>query len=249
MPMSATRNWPAWTRPGSSMWPGLGRKNVTVSSARTAAPSTAPVVPLIPLGRSTAKTGTPAALIASIIASGSPLTGRSSPAPNSASMIKAGDPIAAGSHGRICPFHAAAANAASPLSVAGSQSSMTSTSRPRAANSVAATKPSPPLLPRPAITRIDPSSARSIAASATAWPARHISSKPAIPTAIVSRSASLISAVVRTSMSFPLRLIGRQWPGRSGGPANVYLHSDCAVCTNCALKNRRVDRSVTGVAL
>ena len=53
-----------------------------------------PVVPLMPLGRSTASTGAPLALIASIISCGSPLTGRFSPAPNSASTISAGLPIA-----------------------------------------------------------------------------------------------------------------------------------------------------------
>ena len=57
---------------------------------------TAPVVPLMPLGRSTARTGAPLALIASIMSSGSPFTVRSRPAPNSASMISAGLPIACG---------------------------------------------------------------------------------------------------------------------------------------------------------
>ena len=45
----------------------------------------APVVPLTPLGRSTATIGTPKAFIASIIARGSPPTSRSRPAPNKAS--------------------------------------------------------------------------------------------------------------------------------------------------------------------
>ncbi len=51
----------------------------------TAAPMIAPVVPLTPLGRSTATIGTPEAFIASIIARGSPPTSRSRPAPNNAS--------------------------------------------------------------------------------------------------------------------------------------------------------------------
>ena len=50
-----------------------------VSLARTAAPMTAPLSPLMPLGRSTARIGTPEALIASIIARASPSTGRSRP--------------------------------------------------------------------------------------------------------------------------------------------------------------------------
>ena len=53
--MSATSIVPQCSRPGSSRWPGLRRKNVTVSVALTATPITAPVVPLIPLGRSTAQ--------------------------------------------------------------------------------------------------------------------------------------------------------------------------------------------------
>ena len=86
--MSATSTGPQCSRPGSSRWPGFLRKNVTVSLALTAAPITAPLLPLMPLGRSTATTGTPAALIASIIARAGPSTGRSRPAPNSASTMR-----------------------------------------------------------------------------------------------------------------------------------------------------------------
>ena len=86
-------------RPGSSRCAGFLRKKVTVSVASTATPSTAALVPLIPLGRSTASTGAPLALIASIIARASPSTGRLKPAPNSASMISAGLPIACGLNG------------------------------------------------------------------------------------------------------------------------------------------------------
>ena len=64
--------------------------------ALTAAPITAPLAPLMPLGRSTATTGTPLALIASIIARAAPSTGRSSPAPNSASTITSAPASAAG---------------------------------------------------------------------------------------------------------------------------------------------------------
>ncbi len=58
------------------------RKKVMLSAAFTAAPITAPVVPLMPLARSTATTGQPAAFIASTAASAAPVIGRSSPAPN-----------------------------------------------------------------------------------------------------------------------------------------------------------------------
>ena len=168
MPISATRTRPQCIRPGSSRCAGLRRKNVTVSVARTAMPITAPVEPLTPLGRSTLRMGAPLALIASIISNGSPFTGRLSPAPNNASMISAGRPIACGLHGSTGYFHPRAADAASPCKLSRSHSRMTETSRPRAASSAAATNPSPPLLPRPATTRIGPSSTKSFAASATA---------------------------------------------------------------------------------
>ena len=74
----------------------------------------------MPLGRSTATTGAPLALIASIMSCGSPLTGRSRPAPNSASMISAGLPIACGLNGSTGYFHPFAAEAASPLRLSSS---------------------------------------------------------------------------------------------------------------------------------
>ena len=114
MPISATRTRPQCIRPGSSRCAGFLRKNVTVSMALIATPMTAPVVPLMPLGRSTASTGAPLALIASIMSSGSPLTGRLRPAPNSASMISAGLPIACGLNGSTGYFQPFAASAASP---------------------------------------------------------------------------------------------------------------------------------------
>ena len=117
MPMSATSTGPQCSRPGSSRWPGLRRKNVTVSLACTAAPITAPLSPLMPLGRSTAITGTPAALIASIIARAAPSTGRSRPAPNSASTIRSAPASAAGAAGSTGPCQRRAASAASPLSL------------------------------------------------------------------------------------------------------------------------------------
>ena len=55
MPISATRTRPQCIRPGSNRCAGLRRKNVTVSVAWIATPITAPVVPLMPLGRSTAE--------------------------------------------------------------------------------------------------------------------------------------------------------------------------------------------------
>ena len=70
----------------------------------------------MPLGRSTAITGTPAALIASIIARAAPSTGRSRPAPNSASTISSAPCERRGRRPpRPAPASAAAASAASPL--------------------------------------------------------------------------------------------------------------------------------------
>ena len=57
-----------------------------VCAAFTAVPITAPDVPLIPLGRSTATIGAACAFMLSIMARGRPSTGRSRPAPNRASI-------------------------------------------------------------------------------------------------------------------------------------------------------------------
>ncbi len=60
---------------------------LTVTSARTASPCTAPVSACRPEGMSTATTGRPDAFTATIIAAISPLTGRARPVPKSASTI------------------------------------------------------------------------------------------------------------------------------------------------------------------
>ena len=77
IPMSATETGPQWMRPGRRRCPGFLRKNVTVREALTAVPMTAPDVPLIPLGRSTARIGAGCVFILSIMARGRPSTGRS----------------------------------------------------------------------------------------------------------------------------------------------------------------------------
>ena len=98
------------------MWPVLRRKKVTVWLALTAAPITAPVVPLTPLGRSTAITGAPLAFIASIMARGRPSTSRSSPAPNSASTTMSQSVSETGEACSTGPLQRSAASAASPFS-------------------------------------------------------------------------------------------------------------------------------------
>ncbi len=151
IPMSATRTVPQWSRPGRSTWPTLQRKKVTVSAAFTARPITAPVVPLIPLGRSTAQTQD-AGFMASIMARATPSTGRSRPAPNSASMMTSAGINAAGAAAVVGPCQRCAANAASPLSRSRFPTRRMRTRYPRSARMRAATKPSPPLLPGPATT-------------------------------------------------------------------------------------------------
>ena len=60
-PISTSSTTPAWPAPGSISRPGFQVPKVTVTSARTAGPSTTPVSASIPLGRSTATTsGRPA---------------------------------------------------------------------------------------------------------------------------------------------------------------------------------------------
>ena len=70
----------------------------------------------------------------------------------------------------------------------------------RRASRRAATKPSPPLLPGPQKTAMRPWRGTSrVASRATAAPACSISTEPGVPPAMVSRSASVISALVKSS--------------------------------------------------
>src|SRR5512144_3325836 len=58
-PMSTTSTTPAYPAPGATSKPGLPVPNVTVTSARTATPSTRPVSASTPLGTSTDTTAAP----------------------------------------------------------------------------------------------------------------------------------------------------------------------------------------------
>ncbi len=83
----------------------MRRKNVTVSLAATASPSTCPVSPLTPDGTSTATTGTPAAR-----SRPAPRRRpRDSPAPNTASMTTSAAAGSAAASGSASPFHCPAA--------------------------------------------------------------------------------------------------------------------------------------------
>ncbi len=193
MPIGASTSSPHKSRPGSSRCPGLRRKNVTVADARGAMPRTAPLAPSTPLGTSTATTGTLGST-ASITSRGLPSTGRASPAPNIASIIRPAPLKAAVVSGSTAPSQRSAASAASPRRVCRSPRSATRTGQPRSANSRAATNPSPPLLPGPQRITTGRRDQRRATVSATARPAFSISALPDTPPAIVSRSASPISA-------------------------------------------------------
>ncbi len=157
MPISATFTGPQCSRPGSSRCPGFLRKKVTVSVALTAAPITAPLSPLMPLGRSTATTGTPDCI------------DRFDERPR-ASLRPAGRGRRRTGHRRspreIRALPDRRARSASPTApppaphrlsgARGSPISISLTSRPLSASSLAATNPSPPLLPGPATTKIGP---------------------------------------------------------------------------------------------
>jgi len=80
-------NFPHRPYPGKIIFPTLGRPNVTVQSAFTAAPMTIPVSPLTPEGISTLKTGFSEAFIRSMTSRWKPWTSPARPVPKIASMI------------------------------------------------------------------------------------------------------------------------------------------------------------------
>ena len=200
--MSATVTFPQWRRPGRSRCPGLRRKNVMVSAACTAAPSTWPLSPEIPLGRSTARIGRPDVFMASTRARAAPSIGRVSPAPNSASMMRSAIAEASGvrRHGGTRPALGRFSGVADePRRVAQQQ-------HPHAVAPLGQEarrhEPVAAVVARPRDDRHArrPPAKRAAAASATACPARSISTMPGVPASIVSRSASAISRAVRSSI-------------------------------------------------
>ena len=130
-----------------------GGRTSRLSCALTAHPITAPVVPLMPLGRSTATTGTAAAFIASIMAARQALD---RPVETGAEQ-RVDDHVAVGERCGRRPLDRAVPAlrghrgvALQPLAVA-DEANATDHGRARP-SSRAATKPSPPLLPGPATT-------------------------------------------------------------------------------------------------
>ena len=85
-PIRSTSTTPACVAPGSRTSPGFGAPNVTVRSARTAGPSTAPVSPLTPEGMSTATSGTGDAASAPIASAYEPAGAPRKPVPKIASI-------------------------------------------------------------------------------------------------------------------------------------------------------------------
>ena len=123
-PMSATTTSPAWNRPGATWRPTLLAWKVIVSVAFTATPATSPVEASTPDGRSTATTGSPAALIRSISAAASDRGAPRNPVPKRAS-ITTSQP---------------------------STASVSTASRPASLSTRAAIRPSPPFEPPPQTT-------------------------------------------------------------------------------------------------
>ena len=160
MPMSARRIAPQSDRPGSSRWPGLRRKKVTLAVASTATPRTLPVAPSTPEGTSTASTAPPAR------GEGvDPLDDRPRLAVDVAREPCAEERVdhAVGAvESRVAarrgpaPRSERRRSAASPPSASRRPRRPSSTRKPRRARSRAATKPSPPLLPGPQRTTIRP---------------------------------------------------------------------------------------------
>ena len=143
---------------------------MTASWAFTAAPATSPVEASTPDGRSTATIAASEAFIASISPTASGRGAPVNPVPKSASTITSGV----------------------PTSVSPALASTSRTSRPASSRYRAATRPSPPLFPPPQTTVIRRACSKSaIRTSATAFPARSISTSTSCPS-----SARRISSAV-----------------------------------------------------
>ena len=164
--MSATTTSPARKRPGATSVPTFGACIVTVTVAWTHAPATSPVDASTPEGRSTATTGFPLALIASIARAASSRGSPWKPVPKSASTITSASSTGASSAARAI--------------------------FPADSSTSSAIRPSPPLAPPPqTATNRCAFGKRRIASSATARPARAISSSTSWPA-----SARFISSAV-----------------------------------------------------
>jgi len=165
-----------------------------VASARTAAPSTAPVSACSPEGRSSASTGARCALAARMASAQMPLTSRSRPVPKMPSTSKSMLSGSLPSKARQSPESAAYFRAllrASPERRSRSPSWSTVTLRPAWSARRATTKPSPPLFPVPTSTRIRLALGQRCSSSCqAASPARSMSSPPGMPYSSMARRSS-----------------------------------------------------------
>ena len=151
-PMSTRCTRPAQPRPAPTTSPGLSVPKVTVSAARTAAPSTAPVSASTPLGRSTATTSRSCSCPTS--SAESARSGPRPPIPTRPSSTRA--PGRARSEGtcsdEAAPTRPPADSSAARASGRGVPVSTAVTPAPRAANRAPAHSASAPLSPDPAST-------------------------------------------------------------------------------------------------
>ena len=102
-PKSSNSSRPACSGPSPRNSPALSATKLMVQSARTAAPMTAPLSAFSPEGRSSANTGRPQALMASMTLTSSERTAHVSPVPSSASTTRSAPASCAASHLRIGP--------------------------------------------------------------------------------------------------------------------------------------------------
>ena len=153
-PMSTSSTVPACPAPGSMSRPGLSAPNVTVTSARTAGPSTAPVSASMPLGRSTATTVASLSSRACSAAAARPANGSRRPPrppmPSRPSMIRSARAMASARSPVTRP--PAARRSAVPPSWAFGPAVIAVTAAPRRASRAPAYRASPPLSPLPAST-------------------------------------------------------------------------------------------------
>ncbi len=144
-----------------------------------------------------ATSGRPAA--ASKQARAGPARSRARPAPKRASTTSSAPARLSGARGTGLRRHFPAITAASPRRRDRSPNRATRTAAPARARWRAMTKPSPPLLPGPASTRVGRGPKRARISAAAAAPAASISRTPSTPAAMASRSAAYISSTERSA--------------------------------------------------
>gem|GEM_PF-5786872 len=235
--MSATVSSPQCTQPGSTKCPIFGMEKVTVASAKTAGPSTAPVSAWTPLGMSADTTFACARLMRSAAAAAFPAMMPLNPVPYIASTMtpyesRGISPPSSKSQSAPPKLESRfSISAQSRDSFPRSPTSTTRTSNPMRRSSAAAPTPSPPLLPWPQKTRalfLLPASCAAFCASA--FDAFSISVIEGMPYSRIARSsASFMLLPSASSMPFflpsaPAKVSPETPPNRLR-----YFH-----CTDCA---------------